>query len=115
MHLPFSDDRKAVWNLTENRQYIDWALNETNVQHFERELRNLYARIEKFGMHVPLVDPVRLGDREYDDTWYGFHEHFLKFLRREIRNNRFDLDQWNQDVVRENGKRRQRVHEHQAR
>ena len=115
MRLPFSDKRKAVWNLSENRQYIDWALDEKNVQHFEHELKSLYARIEKFGLQVPLVDPVRLGEREYENTWYGFHEHFLKFLRREIRNNSFDVDQWNQDVVSANAKRRRRVQEHQAR
>ena len=108
--IPFlSSERKAVWNLADNLKTIDWAIEETNLQHFEQELKALYPKLGKFGVAVPLIEPVCIGDKDYDRTWHEFHLAFLKVLRRQIRNEQFDFAQWNPDVIRENNKRRVRV------
>ena len=108
--IPFlSSERKAAWNLADNLKTIDWAIEETNPQHFEQELKALYPKLGKFGVAVPLIEPVCIGDKEYDRTWYEFHLTFMKELRRQIRNERFDFAQWNSDVIRENNKRRFRM------
>ena len=107
VYLPFLPKGKRVfWNLSANQERISQAIAETNSQHFEQELRSLYQRIEKFGLEIPLLEPVRTGRKEYDGTWYGFHLTFLKALRRQIRDEKFELEQWNSDVTRENNKRK---------
>ena len=113
VHLPFLPSGKRVlWNLYANRERVSQAIAEINVQHFEQELRSLYPRIQKFGLKTPLLEPVRTGRIEYDGTWFGFHLAFLKALRRQIRDEKFDLEQWNSDVARENEKRRNWLHAH---
>ena len=103
--LPFSLKRKAEWNVSEHLEAIGWAIEETDKQQFEQELRVLYSRIEKYGLKMPLIDPVSIGDQNYDSTWQWFHLSFLKVLRRWVRNNEFVFDQWNTDVDRENAER----------
>ncbi len=98
-------EHSMINGLTENLRRIDWAVEEDNVQHFEQELRRLYPLLEKYGLQTPLIDPVSIGQHEYDSTWQGFHLAFLKVLRREVRNGTFNLEQWNADVGRENDKR----------
>ena len=56
MLLPVSDERKVAWNLADQLEQIEWAIEETDAQHFEQELRGLYPRLDKFGMKIPLVD-----------------------------------------------------------
>ena len=85
---------------------IEWALKETNTQHFEQEIRKLYPLLEKCGLRIPLIDPVRIGHSEYDTTWHSFHITFLKVLHRWIRNDEVDISQWKVDVDRENAKRK---------
>lgn len=63
MILPFSEERKAVWNLKRNFNAIDWAIEETNPQHFAEELRSLYPRIRRFGLEMPLIDHDAKVDR----------------------------------------------------
>ena len=109
MILPFSKTKKAYWNLFVNLDRINWAIDETNIQHFVQELRSLYPLLEKYEMRMPAIDPVRIGGKQYDNTWYEFHLTFLKALRRSVRNKTFDLTQWNNDVVRENEKRNTHV------
>lgn len=92
-------------DLSELLESIEWAVEEHNVQHFEQDIRGLYPRLEQCGLKMPLIDPARSGLRQYDVTWHGFHVTFLKALHRFVRNDEFDLDQWNTDVVRENAKR----------
>ena len=89
-------------DLSKYLQRINWAAEESNVQHFEQELRGLYPRLQQCGLEMPLIEPVRIGVPTYDDTWHGFHLTFLKVLRRWIRSEEFNLKQWNADVVREN-------------
>ena len=113
--LPFPNVRKVVWNLAEQLERIEWAISETDQQHFEQELRALYVLLGKHGMKVPLLDPVVIGDRTYDTTWYGFHLTYLKVLRRWIRNAEFDLKEWNSSVTRENAKRQGYAEEHARR
>ena len=92
--------------LQETLPKISWAVEEKNTQHFENELRILYPQLEKCGLKVPLVDPVKIKHHQYDSTWYGFHLTFLKVLRQWIRNDEININQWNADVDRENAKRR---------
>lgn len=92
-------------NIADNLPRFDWAIEEENTQHFEQELRKLYLQLEKCGLQAPLIDPVSIGESQYDSTWYGFHLTFLKALRRQVRNGTFNLKQWNSDVERENDKR----------
>ena len=112
MVLPFSDERKAVWNLKRNLKAVEWAIEEKNPQHFVEELKALYPKIRCFGLEMPLVEPTRIGHPEYDRTWHGYHLTFLKVLRRWIRNDSFDVKQWNTDVKRENEKRERFVSKH---
>lgn len=106
MVLPFSNESKAKWNVFENLERIDWAVQESNIQHFEQELRALYPRLQKYGLNMPMIDPVSIGNHEYDSTWKGFHLTFLKVLLRWIRYNHVNVRQWNLDVDRENSKRK---------
>lgn len=115
MILPFSNQTKSYWTLSDNLERMGWAVQENNPQHFEQELRDLYPRLAKYGLHVPLLDPVRIGEAEYDNTWHGYHLTFIKALRRQVRNDRFDLAQWNVDVERENAKRRNWMQTHTGR
>ena len=94
----------AAFRLKGRLSQIEWAIEETNTQHFEQELRKLYPLLGKCGLLVPMIDPVRIGHQEYDTTWYGFHLTALKVLRRWIRNNEVDVNQWNADFDRENTK-----------
>ena len=112
MVLPFSEERKAVWNLKRNLNAIEWAIEETNPQHFAEELKALYPRIRRFGLEMPLIEPTGIGHPEYDGTWHGYHLTFLKVLRRWIRNDSFDVKRWNTDVTRENQKRERFVRKH---
>ena len=112
MHFPFSSERKVAWNLSEQLGQIEWAIEETDPQHFEQELRGLYPRLERFGMKMPLVDPVRIADSTYDGTWYSFHLTFLKFLRRWVRRGEFNLEEWNSSVIRESAKRKEYADQH---
>ena len=86
---------------TEHLRRINWAMEENDIQHFEQEIRQLYPTLEECGLKVPMIDPVSIGEEQYDSTWFGFHEIFLKVLRRLIRNDDLDPDQWNRDVMRE--------------
>ena len=97
--------KRVFWNLSAEQERISQAIGETNLQHFEQELRSLYPRLEKIGLETPLLEPVGTGNQEYDGTWHDFHLTFLKALRKQIRDERFDLEQWNSDVTRENEKR----------
>ena len=98
--------------LVAQQQHISFAIEENDAQHFERELRRLYPRLEECGLRAPLIDPVNIGQREYDSTWYGYHLTFLKVLRRWIRSDDVDINQWNTDVDRENEKRKKVADNH---
>ena len=85
---------------------IDNALNENDPQHFLNEIGDLYPRLRKHeNIYMPMIEPFNTGIKEYDSTWYGYHVTFLKHRRRDIRNDKFNLDQWNLDVKRESEKR----------
>ena len=115
MILPFSERKKAFWNLLENRKRVDWAIEERNPQHFEQEIRSLYPRLSRHGLRMPLVDPVSIGEQQYDCTWHDFHRTFLKALRRQMRDETFYIDHWNSDVDRESEKRQDHVDRHRRR
>ena len=104
-------EKDSACSLIKELDRIDWAIGEKNVQHFEQELRGLYPSLGECGLTTPLIDPVKSTHYVYNDTWYEFHLTFLKTLRRQIRNNAFDLDQWNIDVHRENDKRKRALEE----
>lgn len=112
MILPFPQEKKAIWNLKDNSERINNAINETHPQHFEQEIRYLYPRLTKYGLSMPMMEPVNTGIKEYDSTWYGYHVHFLKHLHRALRNDQFDFTQWNIDVVREADKRKKVITPH---
>lgn len=106
MKLPFvPKTRKAYWNLLLNEKRINWAIEETSAQDFEQELRDLYPILEKYGMKMPIIDPVRIGEERWDSPWREFHLELLKVLRRSIRNKKFDLLEWNYNVGRKNSER----------
>ena len=107
MILPFiSKEKKTIWNLKLNLDRIDIALNEKDPQHFLGEIRDLYPRLRKYeNIYMPMIEPFNTGIEEYDSTWYGYHFTFLKCLHRDVRNDKFNLDQWNVDVKREAAKR----------
>ena len=71
MLLPFSNQRKSYWILTDNIERIGWAIDETNQQHFEQELRDLYPRLAKYELKVPLLDPVKIGETQSESNWHG--------------------------------------------
>ena len=66
----------------------------------------LRTRLTKYGLSMPMIDPVKTGIKEYDKTWNGYHLTFLKHLHRVVRNNEFDFAEWNIDVSREADKRK---------
>ena len=107
---PLTKAERVLWNLSTEQERISQATGEADLQHFEQELRSLYPRLQEIGLETPLLEPVRTGNQEYDWTWHGFHLAFLKTLRRQIRDENFDLEQWNSDVIRENEKRRNWLH-----
>ena len=108
MALPFiPQSRKARWNLSANEKRIGSAIDEADVQEFEKDLRSLYPILEKYGMKMPLIEPAGIGEREYGNAWRGFHLRLLKALRRHITDGTFDLSQWNYDVEREEEQKRE--------
>ena len=110
--LPFPKERKAFWNLQDNCERIVAAIEEPENTHFEMELRSLYPRLEKYGLLVPIIEPVTIGEQTYDTTWKNFHLTFLKCLRRFIRDEEFNLEEWNIDVAKANGDRQHWIDTH---
>ena len=107
-----TEPKTGIACLRSHLAQISWALEETNVQHFEQELMELYPGLQRCGLTAPLIDPVRIGHKEYDSTWHGFHSTALKVLRRWIRYGDVDIVQWNKDFNRENQKRRRVADDH---
>ena len=109
MMIPFSQKTKALWNLKSNLEGIKYAIDEEDQQHFLHEIRTLYPGLEKYGMRMPPIEPVAIGDSEYDSTWQRYHLTFLKRLHRYGRTGDFSLHQWNEDVDRGANKRRRQL------
>ena len=84
-------------NLNNELNRITWAIEEKDSQHFKEELKRLYPRLKECDLETPVI--------ESDDILRIYHLHFLKALRRQIRYNEFDLEQWNKDVQREDAVR----------
>lgn len=106
MRIPFvSEKRKAAWNVSQNMNEINWAIDERIVKHFEKEIRSLYQKLNQYGFVVPLIDPIRTGKPAYDSTWHEFHLTVLKNLRRMVRYGKFDVEMWNKAISHENNKR----------
>ena len=81
---------------------ISWAIEEKNAQHFEQELIGLYPRLEKCGFLMPLLGESDVRKTQNNSKWHQIHVHFLKVLRRQIRDDEFDIDRWNKDVTNAN-------------
>ena len=96
--IPFVSKKKPVWCITDNLDCIQHAIDEDDPTHFCLEVKTLYPMLKRYGVAMPEIEPVITGILEYDATWHEYHLHFLKFLRREIRNNSFDLERWNNQV-----------------
>ena len=109
MNLPFPNKKKVLWNIRDNLDRILYAIGEEDPQHFLQEIRLLYPRLEQYGIRMPLIDPVKVGESEFDSTWHSYHLTFLKCLHRYGRSKDFSLHQWNEDVDREADKRRRHL------
>ena len=92
MILPFSKERKAVWNLKDKLEEINHVIAENDSFHFCVAINDLYPKLQQYGVLMPEVAEV------WDDS--EWHRHFLKFLRREIRNDTFNLKRWNVTIQR---------------
>ena len=99
MILPFSRQRKATWHLTDHKEAIEWTIREDDPFHFTVAVKDLYPVLQQHGVIMPRIDPVRTGVPGFDETWFDYHVHFLKSLRREIRNGTFYLERWNHGVT----------------
>ena len=67
MILPFvSRTKKAYWGLLVNEERINWAIEERDTKDFEKELRALYPALERCGVKMPAIDPVKTGEERYD-------------------------------------------------
>ena len=103
---PFSHRKKAFWNVSDNLEGIRHAIDEEDLRHFVSEVRILYPKLKQYGMRMPLIEPVEIGEPEYDSTWYDYHLDFLKRLHRYGRTKDFGLNQWNDTIDRETDERR---------
>ena len=81
---------------------IEIAISERNAQHFEHELKDLYPYLKKCGYPMPYIGMPNAEKTKNDSQWHQIHLHFLKVLRRNIRNDEFDMEQWNNDVANAN-------------
>ena len=97
--IPFVSKKKPVWCIKDNLDRIQHAIDEDDPTHFCLEVKNLYPMLKRYGVAMPEIEPVITGILEYDTTWHEYHLHFLKFLHREIRNNSFDLESWNNQIL----------------
>ncbi len=97
MALPFSQERKAMWHIQGHCDDIEYLLREDDPFLFQIKLRDVYPQLERYGVTMPRIDPVP--QNEDDNTiWVEWHTLFLKLLEREIRNETFNLMQWNHTV-----------------
>ena len=96
MILPFASEKKVKWNLAEYAGLIDRAIAETDLREFERHLRLLYPKIERYGIRLPLLEPVWYA--EAPEVWYDTHLRGLKRLAQMISHDVFDLQHWNRTI-----------------
>ncbi len=96
--VPFVSKWKPQWSIEDNSDRIQRAIAEDDPIHFCLAVKDLYPRLQKYGVSMPEVEPVVTGVLEYDSTWHDYHLSFLKFLRREIMNDTFDIERWNNQV-----------------
>ena len=94
--LPFSSNTKAKANLHLNLARIERAI-QAGRYIFRDEVENLYPKLEKYGIKMPTIRP---GFSMYEDTYHAHHFHRLEILSVAIRNNKFDLDSWNESMER---------------
>ena len=99
MILPFSQQRKATWHLSDREGDIAYVIGEDDTFHFTVAVKDLYPVLKEHGVIMPRIEPIRTGAPIFDGTWFDYHLFFLKELRRNIRKGTFDLAQWNQQVV----------------
>ena len=57
-HTPLAKTKRVLWNLFTEQERISQAIGETDLQHFEQELRSLYSRLQKIGLETPLLGAV---------------------------------------------------------
>ena len=106
MILPFSERKKAFWNLQANLGCIDDVLNEPDLEHFEQDLIHVvYPKLRKYGLLLPKLVPLPHGEHGGMSRrkWRWHYETYLKALRRQIRTSKFNFDTWNADVKRNDG------------
>ena len=77
------------------------AIQERNAQHFEHEIRALYPKLNNCAFPMPVIGKSNMKKTHNNSTWYQIHVHFLKELRRRMRDDNYDAEQWNKDVARE--------------
>ena len=90
MILPFSKQRKSVWNLRDYLEDIERVSNEHDPFFFEVTVKDLYPKLQPYGVIMPAIDP-------FVHEWHRF---FLKLLARDVREGIFNLNRWNHQVIR---------------
>lgn len=81
---------------------IEETLQEANAQHFEHELRTLYPNLRECGFPMPMIGDPNAEKTRNNSKWYQIHIHFLKVLRRNVKNGDYDINQWDKDVTKAN-------------
>ena len=109
MFLPFvSKEKKTICSLKLNLGRIKSTINETDQELFLRRINNLYPRLRKYeNIRMPMIIPVNTGIERYDSTWQEYHIYFLKRLIIDLEDDKFDLDEWNTDVMESHRERSQ--------
>ncbi len=97
MILPFSDSKKAIWNLEGCLGDIDRIIQETNPKEFQLDLEVLYPKLQKYGLILAINDPALFQGMSYE-----YQITALKDLRRHVRAGTFDLRDWNENSARLN-------------
>ena len=96
--VPFVSKRKPKWSVEDNLDRIKDLISEDDPFHFCVGVKDLYPMLQKRDVSMPEIEPVISGVLEYDLTWHVYHLDFLKLLLREIKNNTFDHERWNNQI-----------------
>lgn len=97
MILPFASRKKVRWNVGEHLDEIDRVIAEENLAEFQKDLAILYPKLQRYGLALILNEPEL-----YQGVWHEYSITMLKELRRRIRNDTLDLEEWNANTVRIN-------------